>query len=298
MSKPMFRKVVIVGLGLIGGSLGMALRKRRLAGKITGVPRAVRGSRHMALIRAAVDDVCVEKSRMTAVLNEADLVVLAMPVLANSEWIRRNAKHIGPKTVVIDVGSTKADIERVAARSLGKRSFVGCHPMAGSEKTGIEHSRADLFLDANCFITAANAKVEELWKRVGARPVRMTASEHDSWVAKTSHLPHVLAFILLRLAGNASEGAILGSIGYLNPSFKSSARLAKSNAGLWADIFWSNRTELLKCVSEFEEGLNSFKKALKDTDVVRAQQNFLRLIKVANYNANLLMPDEQGHNSH
>ncbi len=291
MSKPLFRNVVIVGLGLIGGSLGMAIKKKRLAGTVHGIPRTVRGSRHLKLLRRATDSVLIGQGKIEAALKNADLVVLAMPVLTNKTWLEKNASRIGRRAVVVDVGSTKADIERVATRLLGKKRFVGCHPMAGSEKTGIEYATAGLFLNSNCFVTRAHAGVERLWKAVGARPVQVTAAEHDAWVARTSHLPHVLAFVLLRLAGNASEKAILNSIGYLNPSFKGSARLAKSEAGLWADILWTNRSELLKAIAEFERNLADFKKAMKESNIVRAHLAFVRLIKIANYNANLLMPN-------
>jgi prephenate dehydrogenase len=254
---PLFKKAAVVGVGQIGGSLAWAIKKRRLAAEVTGVAKT---SQAAAQKLGAIDR-GYAPGGLAEALRGADLVVLALPVALNEAFVRDAAKCrlIDPKAVVIDVGSTKARIVPSArGGKLGPR-FIGCHPMAGSEKSGALSANPDLFVNAVCFVSHANARVERLWRAVGAHPVRLDPAAHDRWVAHASHMPHLLAFLLF--AGFPKGGGFAP-----NPSVRDLARISKSGPELWAEIFESNRRELLPASKAFEKNLAAFNRALARRD--------------------------------
>jgi prephenate dehydrogenase len=283
VKKPLFKKICIVGVGLIGGSIGLAARKRGLAREVVGIVRRPAAGRE-ALKRGCV-------GRVARALEEgvrgADLVVLCLPVGVIPDAISRVSRAAEKNARVIDVGSTKKEIARAGKKHLGNR-FVGCHPMAGSEKTGVGHADACLFEGANCFLTSDDARVAALWRALGARPLRVSPELHDAWVAKLSHLPHLLAFALLRLFEKGHPDLIVQSAGHLNPSFKPLVRLAKSDPELWEGILASNRGEVLKALSGFRKNLEELERALKKGDGTRLKL----LIDRAGRSARELWPDE------
>jgi prephenate dehydrogenase len=193
-----WRKVTLIGVGLLGGSLGLALRKRSLAAEVCGFVRR-EGSIAECLQAGAVDRATIDLAEAVA---GADLIVLCTPLFQMTELALGMQAQVQSEALVTDVGSVKAalvaELEPVfAARGA---SFVGSHPMAGSEKTGVSAARADLFLNAACAVTptakSPQAKVEEteaLWRAVGGRILRLSPEMHDELVSRSSHLPHVLA---------------------------------------------------------------------------------------------------------
>ncbi len=241
---------------MIGGSLGLGIRKKRLAHKVVGVFRH-KSTAAQAKSRGAVSEAVFDLKKGIA---GADLVVFATPVSS----IVRDIKNIGPKlsgkTLVIDVGSSKLEIDRAARRYLKQARFVGCHPMAGSASLGVRNASAELFKGAQCFVTRKEAKVSALWKALGAQPIQVSAEVHDRWVARMSHVPHILSFALFSSKGMAPLSRY--GLKAENPSIQDLARISKSGAELWADILHSNRKDIVFSLNEFETALRKLKKAI------------------------------------
>lgn len=255
MKKPLFPRICIVGIGLIGGSLGMALKKRRLARWVVGVSRTDATAKCAVATKAA--DV-VTKNLKEGVTG-ADLVVLAAPVSTIVRQLREIAPFLKKGAVVIDVGGSKVQIESAAKKALKKNAFVGCHPMAGSQHTGVENASPDLFEGSVCFLTRPDVRVAKLWRAVGSQPMFLSAVAHDQWVARASHLPHVLAFALFQ----SFDG---GRRVPANPSIRDLARLSKSDAGLWSDVLLSNRGPVAAALARFRANLATWHKALTRND--------------------------------
>ncbi len=255
-NKPMFEKVAIVGVGLIGGSIGLAIRKRKLAKLVMGVVRQ-RSTVAKAFRRRALQGATMN---LAEGVKDADLVILCAPVSTIIQQIKILKKYLSPDVHVIDVASSKVLVELAAKKYLKGVNFTGCHPMAGGAKSGILHADADLFEKAGCFISRHEPVVEKFWRALGAHTHILTPEKHDEWVARVSHLPHVLAFSLFQ-SGGAQRLTRLG-MEACNPSIRDLARLSKSDPKLWADILQSNKTEILRSLVEHEASIRLLKKAL------------------------------------
>ena len=255
--------VAVVGVGLIGGSIGMALRARGLAREVVGVGRDMarleeaRG--HGAIDRATVD--------MASGLAEADVVVVCTPVGRVAEDVRR-ASEIAPRSALItDAGSTKRTIvEAVEKSPRAAEMFVAAHPMAGSEKTGAAHARADLYQDRVCVLTPSPrtprglvGRAREFWSSLGCRTVEMGPAEHDEVVAFTSHLPHALA---ASLAGSVPADWHALAAG----AFRDVTRVAGADTELWTAIFRENRGPLMNAIGKLQDRLSALKYALMTDD--------------------------------
>jgi prephenate dehydrogenase len=250
----MFQKIAIVGVGLLGGSIGLAARQRKLAKEVVGVETNPH-TRAEATTRGAV----VKCTDMLGIgIAGADLVILACPVGAIITELGRLGSSLHEKAIVTDVGSVKGPIV-AAGKSLGA-AFVPGHPMAGGERGGMEFARADLFEGAAWTLTPntqtrpeALAKVSAFVEKLGASVVTMTPEEHDLSVATTSHLPHLLAYALSATAGEKPrlEGA----------SFREATRVASSNPEIWRDICLMNRKalgdSLDRCIGELDAMLKA-----------------------------------------
>ena len=252
MSPSEFQHVTIIGVGLIGGSLGLAIRARNPRVEIAGVGRRKR-SLDAALAAGAIDTAHLDAGE---VAGQSDLIVLATPVGAFERHLRTIAPVLRNRAIVTDVGSTKAAVVRAARRVLGpKACFVGSHPMVGSERKGVRFAEASLFDGATCIITpiaqtppAATGRVEKLWRLLGMRVVRLTPAAHDKAMARISHLPHALASLLVLLAKKADLDVSASG-------FRDTTRLASGDAELWRDIFMTNRKAILAAIDEFDEAM-------------------------------------------
>lgn len=267
----MFNKVVIVGTGLIGGSLGLALKQKRLAGQVIGLSRHLKNAQ-LAKQAGAIDRV----GTSLAVVEDADLVILAAPVNAIISLATLFAKKIKKDCIVIDVGSSKERIVTKLSQCLP--NFLGCHPLAGSEKKGIINLTGNIFKDSVCIITPTAKtkiqtlnKIKMLWKKIGAKVVLLSPKEHDAALAFTSHLPHVLAFSLI--SSIPERYLSLSSSG-----LKDTTRIAGSDAQLWSEIFLSNRDNLLATLRVFQKKLAVLKLALSDKN----QPQLIRALLLAN----------------
>ena len=232
--QPLFNKICIVGVGLIGGSLGMAIKKKGLARWVIGV------SRKDSTLKSAValNAIDIGTTDLKIGIKDADLVILCGPVSVIQEQLKTIGKFLSKKTIVVDAGSSKLQICQTASKFLKKNKFIGCHPMAGSERTGVEHACADLFEGSVCFVSSKNTIVENFWKKLGSKPIIIPAAEHDRIVAQISHIPHALSFSLFQTPKKIFPGTPV------NPSLREFRRLAQSSPDMWADIFISNADQV------------------------------------------------------
>lgn len=267
----MFNKVVIIGTGLIGGSIGLALKKQQLAACVMGLSRHRKNVR-LAKKVGAIDSI----GESLTVVEDADLVILATPVDTIIDLAERIANKIKKDCIVIDVGSTKEHI--VSALNTLMPNFLGCHPLAGSEKKGIVNLQDDIFKGSICIITPTAQtnprvlnKVKLFWKKMGARIIILSAKKHDQVLALTSHLPHALAFSLI--SSIPDRYLALSSSG-----LRDTTRISGSNASLWSEIFLSNRVNLLTVLSIFQKRLTVLKLALEDKN----KSQLVKILKKAN----------------
>jgi prephenate dehydrogenase len=265
-------RIAVLGVGLIGGSIGLAA-KRRLGAEVVGHGRTAATLERAAEL-GAID-------RAAASLEEAcegaEIVFCAGPVAALPEQARAALAAAGPETVVTDVGSTKGEL--VAALGEDER-FIGGHPLAGAETAGVENARADLFEGARWYLTPAERSSGLLYDRLqravaglGARPLAIDAAAHDRQMATVSHLPHVLANALV---AEAAEGLAAGSerLPEVGPSFRDATRVAGSNPAVWADIFASNHEAVAATVESVAARLGEAARLLRagDREAIAAWQ--------------------------
>ncbi|MEY2532484.1 MAG: prephenate dehydrogenase [bacterium] len=250
--------VAVIGVGVIGGSVGLAAR-RRLGATVRGVdPRT-----DEALAAGAIDEACAD---LPSALAGADAAVVAVPLATLPETVAAVLDAAPPGCLVTDVGSTK----RAVVAANGDERFVGGHPLAGSESAGVAHAREDLFDGAVWYLTPTSTtsgvaleRLHRLVTGLGARPAAIDAETHDRVMAAVSHLPHVVANVLVAQAARALGGEQLPPTG---PSFRDATRVAGANPALWPDIYLSNRDALLAAVDDTLERLGEARAALAAGD--------------------------------
>ena len=260
MSKtPLLNKLVIVGVGLIGGSLARALRAVGEVKHIVGV------GRDAARLRQAVELGVIDSFALSCAdaVEDADVIILATPIYAMVNFLAELRPLLKEGQIVTDVGSVKGEVVAIAQRELGGRfsSFVPGHPIAGGEKSGAAASSEKLFIDHYVILTPtgktskqATAKVTSMWKLVGARVVEQDPVQHDGLLAACSHLPHVLAYNLVRmLVKNEQRKALFE---FSAGGFRDFTRIASSDPAMWRDICLSNRVALGKVLGEYRQALD------------------------------------------
>lgn len=263
MPRKLFNKVAIVGVGLIGGSLGMAIKKKKLADEVVGLVR------RPATIRDGIRRKSIDKGFLKAesAIRGADLVVLATPVETIVEIFPRIRKYLKKNCVVIDVGSCKEKIVASLEKKMPKGiSFVGCHPLAGLEKKGVNFAQPELFKNTFCIITpdkktnrSAVNKIKELWDSVGAKVKVLNPALHDKILASVSHLPHVAAFNLIRTIPAQY-------LQFSSRGLKDTTRIASSDPELWKDIFLMNAKNILKVINDYQKQLTVCKRLIAKKD--------------------------------
>jgi len=258
-----FAQITIVGVGLIGGSIGLAAKARGIACQVVGVGRAARNLSRAAEL-GALDSFTTD---LAEGVKSADLVVVCTPVDRIAEMILTAASHCKLGTIFTDAGSTKVGIVNAIQRTiLEGMHFVGSHPLAGSEKVGVEHARANLFEDRVTVVTPtprtdepACSAVIGFWTALGSRVLRMTPEEHDEDLAVTSHLPHAVA---AAVAGSTSRDLLPLTAG----GFRDVTRIAAGDPELWAAIFLANRDALRLALATFSERMTEFRQLLEAGD--------------------------------
>ncbi len=259
--------VAIIGVGMIGGSIGCALLQRKLAGRVVGI------GRRKASLAAARTLGCVSETTTSIArgVAGANLVVVCTPVELIPEHIAEAARHAPAGTLLTDVGSTKTIVvaqteQLLNAQFAGPLPFVGSHPIAGSEKTGADAARGDLLVGRTVVVTptastddVAAGRVEQFWRSLGAQTVRMSPAGHDAALARTSHLPHLVASALA--AATPAEFLPLPAGGWCDTT-----RVAAGDAELWRQILAANSVHALKALADFETVIYRLRKALETSD--------------------------------
>ncbi len=259
----MFKKITIIGLGLIGGSLALAIKEKKLAKEIAGV------SRRKSTIDRAIKNKIVDFATLDlkSGVKDSDLVIISTPVLKIAEIAKSIAPFLRKGAILTDAGSTKRcvvkDIEKAKLKDI---YFVGSHPIAGSEKSGIKYADKDLFKRACCILTKtkntdpkAVAMLKKFWGRLGMRVVIMPPDTHDRLLSRMSHLPHAVS---VSLANSAGKDGLKFAAG----GFKDTTRIASGEPELWKDIFFTNRDNLIKDIKILKKELLKIETALKSNN--------------------------------
>lgn len=269
-----FNKIAIIGVGLIGGSLGLAVKKKRLARVVVGIGRRTSSIRK-ALRRGAIDTGTKDPARG---VDGADLVIIATPVCLISEFAKKISRSLKKGCMVTDVGSTKAEIVKALERILPKGvEFVGSHPLAGSERRGVLFAEEDLFKGSIVIMTKtkrtkapAIKKLDKFWRSLGVgRVVIKSPEEHDRIVAEISHLPHLAAVALI----NSAEKK---SLEFASTGFKDTTRIAASDPEVWRDICLTNKKEILMSLDKYERCLLRLKAFIKSGKAEKLRKEFAR----------------------
>lgn len=262
-------KVLVIGAGLIGGSLAKALRQRGLCGSVAGYSR----SRDQLLlgVEKGILDVAVDD--LEAAVASADLIVLGVPTLTVKSYLPVIEKYRKASAVVTDVASVKGEIARVVTDHFGLLPawFVPGHPIAGSEASGIAASNADLYVDHKVILTPvpatnpdALALVTAIWQAVGAEVVLMSLAEHDKVLAATSHLPHALAYTLVDTLANLDVGVDV--FRFAAGGFRDFTRIASSHPVMWHDVMLANKEAIIDVMASFKATLARLETAIVEED--------------------------------
>jgi prephenate dehydrogenase len=263
-----FGTIAVVGVGLIGGSIAAAARRRGIAGRIIGIGR--NAARLDVARRAGLIDVAATDLVAAA---EADLVIVCMPVDRIASDVLAIAPTLAAGSLITDAGSTKGTICRAVQSSLARPArFVGSHPLAGSEKGGWEHADASLFEGRVCVVTPVEEtppevldRVSDFWRALGLRVRQMTPEDHDRALAVTSHLPHLAASALASLLTE-------GETGLAATGFRDTTRIASGDPDLWTAIFLQNAEPVVDQASLLIEQLREFQRAVRNGDAPRVRQ--------------------------
>ena len=278
-----FSKIIIAGVGLLGGSLGLALKKRKLAELIIGFdwnPKNLKEALRLGMIDRAVGDLAEafkffdfsaevdhsEKKRSTERFSE--LLVVCTPVGSVADVIIEAASIAGERRLLVtDVGSTKQEIARKLDKQLPPQvRYVGSHPIAGSEKSGPANANADLFAGHLTILTptseetvAETAFLEHFWNLLGSTVIQIPPKQHDSILARTSHFPHLISSLLVQML-KTGDPIMVG------PGFRSATRLAAGDPQLWTDIFFSNKDAVADTIGAMQKQLESVRRMLDDNN--------------------------------
>ncbi|MDH4227386.1 MAG: prephenate dehydrogenase/arogenate dehydrogenase family protein [Deltaproteobacteria bacterium] len=262
--EPFFKKVAIIGVGLIGGSLCYTLKDKKLAGTIVGVGRGEKNLKtavSMGLIDSYTHDV-------NEGVKDADLVVVCVPVKSIASIVSSFARNLKPGAIVTDVGSVKEEVVKAVEPLMPKGAhFVAAHPIAGTENSGAEFAVRDLYVKRKCILTPTDKtdkealqKVRALWEAAGSEVVIMDAKTHDIALAAISHLPHVIAYSLVNAIEDIDEEIKDHDIlKYTAGGFKDFTRIASSSPEMWADICDMNKAAILSTIEKFERVLTNIK---------------------------------------
>jgi cyclohexadieny/prephenate dehydrogenase len=280
VSRPMFERVALIGIGLIGSSLARALRRDS---PDTAIVACARRAETLATVeRLALADATTDDPATAA--EGADLIVVATPLSAYGEIARRIGPVLKDGAILTDVGSVKQAVIRDLAPHMPREvHFVPGHPVAGTEHSGPESGFAELFRDRWCILTplpetAAEAvtAVGRMWESFGMRVVTMTADHHDKVLAMTSHLPHLIAYTIVGTATNLEESLKSEVIEFSASGFRDFTRIAASDPVMWRDIFLNNREAVLEIVQRFTEDLTALQRAIRWGEGDTLQELFTR----------------------
>ena len=264
--RPQFQRLAVLGVGLLGGSFALAAKRAALAREVVGY------SKSPSTIKAAIASGVIDHGADSALqaATGADLVVLAVPVAAIGPLLRQIRLGLGDSALLMDVGSTKADVADAARDALGKAAlqFVPCHPIAGSERSGVQHAQTTLFDGRRVIVTPLESNpprfvdaATQVWEALGGVVSVMSPAEHDAAFAAVSHLPHLLAFAYVYAVARQPHGPSFLQLA--GPGFRDFTRIAGSDPTMWRDVFQANSTEVLQQLQMFKQALAGFEAQLR-----------------------------------
>lgn len=276
MAKLHFNKVTILGVGLIGASFGLALKKRGLCNQIIGY------GRRESNLKKAKDMKIIDSLELDAAKAciDSDLILFSMPVGSFTETAKIIKGSLKNGAIVTDVGSVKGKLAREMEAIMPEGvSFVGGHPIAGSDRTGIDTATADLFSGAKCILTPtektdrnALKRITELWDKLGAVVINLSPDEHDRIYAAVSHLPHIIAYAIVNTVADVNASYLK----FAGQGFKDTTRIASSSPELWRDICLMNSENLLEFIELFKKHLDSLGRYLQESDSEAIEREFIK----------------------
>jgi prephenate dehydrogenase len=271
----MFEQLGLIGCGLMGGSFALAAKRMGLVKRVVGYsksPSTTERARQLGVID-------IEAPSALLAVSGADLVLVAVPVAATEATFKAIRHLVSPHTLIMDVGSTKCDVIAAARKTLGPSmgSFVPAHPIAGKEKSGVEHADPELYKGRQVILTPTERtltlhldRARQVWTAMGSRVVEMSPAAHDSAFAAVSHAPHLLAFAAINALMAQPEGAHMMQLA--GPGFRDFSRIAASDPKVWRDILMANRDEVLQQIDHFKAALGAFESSIRADDAAKTEQ--------------------------
>jgi len=274
----LIKQLTIFGVGLIGGSLAMALRKAGYVKKVVGCSRS---EEHL---QRAVDLGVIDSFTLDPIeaVKGADMIILAVPMRVIKPMLKSIADHIEPNAIITDAGSAKGSVIAAATAAFGgvvPPNFVAGHPIAGREKSSVEAAIDDLYIDHKVVLTPSSEtsseaviRVKDMWQTAGAIVETLDAKHHDDVLAATSHLPHILAYSLVNTLSKSEYGDAV--FDYAAGGFKSFSRIASSDPVMWRDICLENKEAILSALNDFQQDLTDLSASIEDKNSEELMQIF------------------------
>tara|TARA_B100000214_G_scaffold84048_1_gene57212 strand:- start:4147 stop:5040 length:894 start_codon:yes stop_codon:yes gene_type:complete len=278
----MFNKLLIIGCGLIGSSILRASIKKKIAKKYFVYEKSIKNNSTIKKINSKV----ILLKKLDHNISDIDFIILSTPMSSYSRIITSFNKFLTNKAIITDVGSTKKNVLKLKKNKLDKSlNWILSHPIAGSEVSGPEYGKANLFNNRWCIITKQKTdkkveKVERFWKKIGCKVIFMNPEEHDKIFAITSHLPHLIAYNLIKTAQDFQHKERKNLIKFSAGGLRDFSRTAASNEIMWRDIFFNNKKNMLLAINMFVKNLNSFKKNIEKLEDTKLRKKLLNSKKI------------------
>jgi prephenate dehydrogenase len=274
----LFENISIIGVGLLGGSLAKACKKRGLVDRISGYGRN-RKNLEAAMSQGVIDGFATD---LPAAVKDADFVILCSPVGALVPLAREILPVVKSGCLLTDIGSVKGPVVRAINEMLPDTvRFVGSHPIAGGEQSGLEASTPDLYENAKCIVTPTDAtdaaalnEIQAFWEAIGMKVVPMDMDEHDLIYGAVSHLPHVVAYALMNTIGETKTEHYDEILSFSGEGLKDCTRIAAGNPVMWRDICIDNKKPILKLIDQFQDTLGSLREWIESEDAEALQKSF------------------------
>ena len=278
----MFNKLLIIGCGLIGSSILRASIKKKIAKKYFVYEKSIKNNSTIKKINSKV----ILLKKLDHNISDIDFIILSTPMSSYSRIITSFNKFLTNKAIITDVGSTKKNVLKLKKNKLDKSlNWILSHPIAGSEVSGPEYGKANLFNNRWCIITKQKTdkkveKVERFWKKIGCKVIFMNPEEHDKIFAITSHLPHLIAYNLIKTAQDFQYKERKNLIKFSAGGLRDFSRTAASNEIMWRDIFFNNKKNMLLAINMFVKNLNSFKRNIEKLEDTKLRKKLLNSKKI------------------
>ena len=278
----MFNKLLIIGCGLIGSSILRASIKKKIAKKYFVYEKSIKNNSTIKKINSKV----ILLKKLDHNISDIDFIILSTPMSSYSRIITSFNKFLTNKAIITDVGSTKKNVLKLKINKLDKSlNWILSHPIAGSEVSGPDYGKANLFNNRWCIITKQKTdkkveKVERFWKKIGCKVIFMNPEEHDKIFAITSHLPHLIAYNLIKTAQDFQHKERKNLIKFSAGGLRDFSRTAASNEIMWRDIFFNNKKNMLLAINMFVKNLNSFKRNIEKLEDTKLRKKLLNSKKI------------------